>query len=177
MALHCYAFQRQRLWLHPYSAEVGVMTLLVNSLVADIGDSSDDIWLINGNHKNTALIGNTTTKQSRIGRVKQCYIGIGYGLTLLIDDGARQMEICLVGTFHINLMFSTLDHTYRIKASQLHYGIGNRFVLQMGCYAEVFKFIVDKGDIVISGLFLNVSQGVGKGDILKGVRDLLCTCN
>ena len=65
MALHCYAFQRQRLWLHPYSAEVGVMTLLVNSLVADIGDSSDDIWLINGNHKNTALIGNTTTKQSR----------------------------------------------------------------------------------------------------------------
>ena len=74
-------------------------------------------------------------------------------------------------------MFSTLDHTYRIKASQLHYGIGNRFVLQMGCYAEVFKFIVNKGDIVIRGLFLNVLQGIGKGDILKGVRNLLCACN
>ena len=109
--------------------------------------------------------------------MKQVNIGVGHGLAVRVDDGARQMAICLVSTFHINLMFSTLDHTYRIKANNLHYGIGNRLVLYVSRYAEVFKFIVDKGDVVISGLFLNVFQGIGKGDILKGVRDLLCACN
>ena len=125
----------------------------------------------------TTLIRYATTKQSRIGRVKQCYIGIGYGLAILVDDGACQMAVCLVGTFHIDLMSSTPYNTDRIKANDLHYGIGDGLVLYMGCYAEVFKFIVDKGDVVIIGLFLNVLQGIGKGDILKGVRDLLCACN
>ena len=45
----------------------------------------------------------------------------------------------------------------------------------MSGYSEVFKFIVDKGDVVISGLFLNVLQGIGKGDVLKGVRCALAT--
>ena len=82
-----------------------------------------------------------------------------------------------MGAFHINLMISTLYHTDWIKSNNLRYGIRNGPVLYMCSYAEVFKFIVDKGDIVIIGLFLNVLQGFGKGDIMKGVRDLLCTYN
>ena len=87
------------------------------------------------------------------------------------------MAISLVGTFYINLMFSTLDHTDWIEANNLQDGVMNSLVLYMSGYAEVFEFIVDKGDVVISGLFLNVLQGIGKGDILKGVCDLLCVCN
>jgi hypothetical protein len=74
-------------------------------------------------------------------------------------------------------MFSTLDHTDGIEANNLQDGVMNSLVLYMSRYAEVFKFIVDKGDVVISGLRLNVLQGIGKGDVLKGVRDLLCACN
>ena len=153
------------------------MTLLVNRLVADIGDAGNDIWLINGNNKNTTPVRNATTKEGAVSRIKNGNICVCNGLTLLVDNSASQMAISLVSTFHINLTVPTLDNTDRIKANNLYYGIGNRLVLQMGCYAEVFKFIVDKGDIVISGLFLNVFQGIGKGDILKGMRDLLCTCN
>ena len=109
--------------------------------------------------------------------MKQVNIGVGHGLAVLVDDGARQMAVSLVGTFHINLMFSTLYNTDWIESNDLHYGIGDGLVLYMSCYSEVFKFIVDKGDVVISGLRLNVLQGIGKGDVLKGVRDLLCACN
>jgi hypothetical protein len=87
------------------------------------------------------------------------------------------MAVGLVGTFHINLMFSTLYNTDRIESNNLQDGVMNSLVLYMSGYSEVFKFIVDKGDVVISGLRLNVLQGIGKGDVLKGVRDLLCACN
>ena len=109
--------------------------------------------------------------------MKQVNIGVGHGLAVLVDDGARQMAIGLMGTFHINLMFSTLYHTDRIETNNLQDGIRDGLVLYMSGYSEVFKFIVDKGDVVISGLFLNVLQGIGKGDVLKGVCDLLCACN
>ena len=74
-------------------------------------------------------------------------------------------------------MFSTLYNTDRIESNNLQDGVMNSLVLYMSGYSEVFKFIVDKGDVVISGLRLNVLQGIGKGDVLKGVRDLLCACN
>ena len=111
--------------------------------------------MFNGNHKNATIVGDTTTKDGAVSRVENGNICVRYGLTLFVDDGARQMAVCLVGTFHINLMFSTLDHTYRIKASQLYYGIGNRLVLQMSCHAEGFKFIVNKGDILAGMAFFD----------------------
>lgn len=82
-----------------------------------------------------------------------------------------------MGTFHINLMFSILYDTDRIEANNLHDGICDRLLLDIGGHAEVFKFIIDKGDVVISGLCLNIFQGFGKRNILKGVRDFLCACN
>ena len=87
------------------------------------------------------------------------------------------MKIGLVGTFHIDFPFTTLYDTDRIETYKLDDGIWHGLTLYMCCYPKVFKFIVDKGDVVISGLFLNVLQGIGKGYILEGVCDLLCTGN
>ena len=57
--------------------------------------------------------------------MKQVNIGVGHGLAVLVDDGARQVAVGLVGTFHINLMFSTLDHTDWIEANNLQDSFGN----------------------------------------------------
>ena len=82
-----------------------------------------------------------------------------------------------MGTLHIDFLLTTLHDPDGIEADNLHDSLCDGLVLDAGSHAEVFEFIVDKGDVVISGLFLNVLQGIGKGDILKGVRDLLCACN
>ena len=109
--------------------------------------------------------------------MKQVNIGIGHGLAVLVDDGASQMALSFMGTLHIDFAFTTLYDLDGIETNDLHDGLSDRLVLDAGGHAEVLQFVVDKGDVVISGLFLNVFQGFGKGDVLKGVRDLLCACN
>ena len=131
--------------LHPYCAKFCVVALLVNRLVADVRYSGDDIWLINGNNEVTTFVRHTTAKQRAVSRVENGNISIRHGLALFVDDGTRQMAISLVGTFYINLMFSTLDHTDWIEANNLQDGVMNSLVLYMSGYAEVFEFIVDKG--------------------------------
>ena len=112
-------------WLHPYCTKFRCLALLINRLVADIGDSGDDIWLINGNNEVTTFVRHTTAKQRAVSRVENGNVSVSHRLALLVDDGARQMAIGLMGTFHINLMFSTLDHTDRIESNNLQDGFGN----------------------------------------------------
>ena len=105
--------------------------------------------------------------------MKQVNIGVGNGLALFVDDSACQMEVGLVGTLHIDLPFTTLIDANRIEADNLHNGIGNGLVLHMGRYTEVFQLVVDKGDVIVGSLRLNVFQGIGKRDILEMVRNPL----
>ena len=109
--------------------------------------------------------------------MKQVNIGVGYRLVVFVDDGACQMALSFMGTLHIDFTLSTLYDSDGIETNNLHDGLRDSLMLDAGSHAEVFEFIVDKGDVVISGLFLNLLQGIGKGDVLKGVRDLLCVCN
>ena len=88
--------------------------------------------------------------------MKQVNIGVGHGLAVLVDDGARQMTFSLMGTLHIDFPFATLYDTDGIEAYKLDDGIRNRLTLHMCCYPEVFQIVVYKSDIVVCGLFLNV---------------------
>ena len=105
--------------------------------------------------------------------MKQVNIGVGHWLAVLVNNGASQMAFSLMGTFHKDFVFATLHDSDGIEANNLHDGICERLMVDAGGHAKVFEFIVDKGDVVISGLFLNVLQDIGKGDVLKGVCDLL----
>ena len=111
--------------LHPYYAKFCVVTLLVNRLVADVRYSGENICLINGNNKNATLVRYSACNQRGVSRVKNGNISIRHGLALFVDDGTRQMTVGLMGTFYINLMFSTLDHTDWIEANNLQDGIGD----------------------------------------------------
>ena len=114
------------------------------------------VGLVNGNNKKAAFVGDTTTKKGAVSRVENGNIGICNGLACFVDDSARQMALCLMGTFHIDFPFTTLYDTDGIEAYKLDDGIWHGLTLHMCRYSEIFKFVVYKSDIVACGLFLNV---------------------
>ena len=104
--------------MHPYRSKFCVIALLVYRLVADVGDSGEDIWLINGNNKNATLVRDTTTKEGAVSRIENSNIGVCNGLALFVDDGTRQMEVGLVNAFHGNHTIS-LGDTHGIETYDL----------------------------------------------------------
>jgi len=88
--------------------------------------------------------------------MKQVNIGIGNGLALFVDDGSPEVTIGFMGTFHIDFSFTTLIDTDGIKADKLQDGIRDGLVLHMGCYTEILQFVIDKDEIIIISLRLDV---------------------
>ena len=78
-------------------------------------------------------------------------------------------------TLYINFPFPTFINTYRIEADNLHQGIEDRLMLHMCRYSEILKFIVDKDEVMISSLRLNVLQSIRKRNITEVMTNALCT--
>ena len=89
---------------------------------------------------------------------------------------AYHLGIFLLGTFYEDLV-TFICHLHRIETNDLADGLFDGKIAEMTGNCEVFQFIIDKGDVVVCGLRLNIFQGFGKGIVLKGVCDLLCACN
>ena len=86
--------------------------------------------------------------------MKQVNIGVRNGLAVLVNDGARQVTVCLMGTLHIDFAVILFRrHADGIEADHLPDGIRYRLAPD-GCGdAEVFQFVVEEHDVVL-GLVL-----------------------
>ena len=156
------------------------MTLLVNRLVADIGDAGNDIWLINGNNKNTTPVRNATTKEGAVSRIENGNIGVCNGLALLINDSARQMEVGLMDALHENLLsvlFGARSDADGIKANHLLNGFGQVLAFDISGDTEVFQFVIEEIDSVACLLLTELSQRIREGYVIVFTRySLLCLC-
>ena len=86
------------------------------------------------------------------------------------------MVLGLVDAFHIDIVVITQDHLDGIETDDLANGIRNRFVLDMGGNSEVFQFVVDKHDLVVAGLLLDVLQRVAHRHVLEVTGYALRVC-
>ena len=79
----------------------------------------------------------------------------------------------LVNAFHIDIVVITQDHLDRIETYDLANGIRNRFVLDVGSNREILQLVVDKHDLVVAGLLLDVLQRVAHRHVLEIAGDAL----
>ena len=103
--------------------------------------------MINGNYKDTALIGYTATKKCAVSRVENRNVSVCNGLALFIYDGTRQMEVGLVDALHGNHTIG-LGDAHGIEAYYLMDSIGQGGAMKRGGDTEIFKFVVDETNLV-----------------------------
>ena len=106
--------------------------------------------------------------------MKQVNIGVGHGLAVLVDDGARQMALGLVGTLHIDFALATLHDADGIEANDLHDGLRDRLVLDAGGHAEVLQFVIDEVDGVRLLQIVEFHQSLRQRYIIILSGDVLC---
>ena len=81
--------------------------------------------------------------------MKQVNIGVGYRLAVLVDDGACQMAVCLVGTLHEYLMLPAFDNSNGVETDYLEDGIRQRFLLNICPDLKILQLLVDEVDGVV----------------------------
>ena len=78
--------------------------------------------------------------------MKHVNIGVGHRLAVLVDDGARQVALSLLGTLDVDFAFATLHDPDGIEANDLHDGLHDRLVLDASGHAEVLQVVIDEAD-------------------------------
>ncbi|GJG28402.1 hypothetical protein PRRU23_21020 [Segatella bryantii] len=93
---------------------------------------------------------------------------------MLVDDGARQVAVGLVGTLHIDFSVVGLHgHADGIETYHLLDGIGQTLVLDGGGDAEVLQFVVEEIDDVCRLLVIQLEQGLAERYIIIGMANAL----
>ena len=151
VAFHRHAFQCIVIWLHSDCSYFWLFTYLVDGFVSYVGDTGEDPRLFVGDGEIAALIGDTAAEQRRVLGREQGNVGVCHGLSCLVDDGARQVAVGLVGAFHVDLALAVLCHSDGIEPHKLLYGVGDGCVVHCGRHAEVLQFVVDEDDVVGTG--------------------------
>ena len=170
MAFHRHPLQRLCFWLHPYCAKFGVVTLLVNRLVADKRYSCKDWFLFAGDDKETAFVRHAAGDECGVLWREQGDVGVGHGLAVGVYDGA----LVAVGGFLRTLDgdFCAVDaHADGIEAYHLTDGIGNGLATNGGSDAEVLQFVVEEVDFVVGALGIQLAQGIAERHIIIFTRD------
>ena len=132
--------------------------------------------MVVGDDKPAAFVGHAAAHHRRVGRVEQCDVGIGQWQVVLVNHQPLEVVLGLVNAFHIDIVVFTQDHLDGIETDDLANGIRNRFVLDMGGNSEVFQFVVDKHDLVVAGLLLDILQRVAHRHVLEIAGYALRVC-
>ena len=110
--------------------------------------------------------------QRGVGRIEDGNVGVCHRLSLLVDDGARQMAVGLVGTLHIDfVVIGFHGHANWIEAYHLLDGIGQGFTGYGGCDTEVLQLVVEEIDNVFLLFVVQLEQGFTERHII------ICTAN
>ena len=162
--------------MHLDGADVVAGTLAIGGFVADVRDACDDFAVVVGDNETAALVGHTAAHHRRVGRVEQGDVGVRQRQVVLVNHQTLEVMLGLLDALHIDIVVITLDHLDGIKTYDLANGIRNRFVLDMGGNSEVFQFVVDKHDLVVAGLLLDILQRVTHRHVLEVAGDALSVC-
>ena len=173
LTLHRDAVDGVALRLQADGAEVLTAALPPHGLVAHVGDAGQNGRLFNRYGEVAALVRHATAEQRGVGCIHHGHVGIGHGQPLLVDDGARQVAVGLMGALHVEFPFATPDHADGIEPHDLLNGIGQRLVTDGGGHAEVFQLVVEEADRVVGRQLAEVAQHLGHGYVSVAARNLL----
>ena len=86
------------------------------------------------------------------------------------------MVLGLVDALHIDIVIFAQDHLDGIETNNLSNGIRNRFVLDVGGNSKILQLIVDKHNLVVACLLLDILQRVAHRHILEVTGYALRVC-
>ena len=133
--------------------------------------------MVVGDDETAALVGHTAAHHRRVGRVEQCDVGIGQWQVVLVNHQPLEVVLGLVNAFHIDIVVITQDHLDGIETDDLANGIRNRFVLDVGGNSKILQLVVDKHDLVVASLLLDILQRVAHRHVLEVTGNALrCSC-
>ena len=162
--------------LHFDGADVVAGAQAIGGFVADVRDAGDDLAVVVGDDEAAALVGHAAAHHRRVGGAEQGDVGVGQRQVVLVNHHALEAVLGLVGALHIDIVIFAQVHLDGIKTYDLANGFRNRFVLDMGCNSEVFQFVVDKHDLMVAGLLLDILQRVTHRHVLEIAGDALRVC-
>ena len=133
--------------------------------------------MVVGDDETAALVGHTAAHHRRVGWVKQGDVSIGQRQVVLVNHHALEVMLGLVNALHIDLALLALGHADGIETYHLADGLGNWFVLDVGGNREILQFIVDKHNLVVACLLLDVLQRVAHRHVLEVTGYALRRCS
>ena len=104
---------------------------------------------------------------------KQSDVGVGYGLALLVDDGALVTGFRFLYAFHENLLsflFSTCSDSDGIETNHLLDGFWQVLVLYSSGDTKVLQFVVEEIYGVACLLLTELSQRIREGYVIVFTR-------
>ena len=176
MPFYSNSFQFLCLWLHPYRVKFCAVALLANGLVTDERNPGKNWLRLARDDKIAAFVGHTACNQCRILGREQGDVGIGYGLALLVNDGALVSVVCFLHAFHENLLTALViacRDTDGIESYHLSDGFGQCLAVDGRGDAEVLQFVVEKHDGIAGLLLAELPEGIGERNIVIGMCDAL----
>ena len=128
--------------------------------------------MFTGDDKETAFVRYATGNQRGVLGREQGDVGVGYGLALLVDDGALVAEGRLLQTLHYD--FPVLNgHEDRIKTYHLADGVGHGLAVYRSGDAEVLQLVVEETDGIVLGLLVQLAQGLAQRHVVVFACNLL----
>ncbi|BCS85251.1 hypothetical protein prwr041_11440 [Prevotella herbatica] len=95
-------------------------------------------------------------------------------MTSLVDNLSYQFRAFFLYTLYKDVI-SIDRHPYGIKAYHVSYGIGHSLFVNAGSNGKIFKFVIDKVDLVLTGIRLYNLEDLRHGDVSEIMCDSLCT--
>ena len=112
-------------------------------------------------------------------RRKQGDVGVGHGLTLLVDDSTLVAEGRLLRTLDYDFLLAGIcntrlnGHADGIKTYHLTDSIGHGLAMYRSGDAEVLQFVVEETNGVFLGLLVQLAQGLAERHVVIIACNLL----
>ena len=138
-----------------YGAHLLLCAHPIDGLIADEADAGKNLGGLVGHYKLTGRVRHTAREQSGVVGIQHGHIGEGHRLAVLVDDGARQVALGLVGALH-EILLSVLGDAHGIEAHYCAEGIVEAQSLEAATHGEVLQVVIDEGYLMVRGGIVQV---------------------
>ena len=147
----------------------------IDGLIADETDAGEHFALLVGYDELSRLIADSTREKNGVSRVEDGDIGVGHGLALFVDEGARQVALGFVSTLH-EVLVAISDDANGIEAYHFRQGIAEAEALETASDGEVLQVVIDEGYLMAFGGGVQVFQYTAERLVLITAGNLLGRC-